>query len=61
MPLSSKHFLACFSSRSILIPAYSKRSALPDLLEIDLLPCFAIFTPAAAATMADAVDMLKVF
>ena len=42
-------------------PRHSNTSAAPLLLEIALLPCFAIGTPAPAATKADVVEILKVF
>ena len=44
----------------ISAPAAVKKSALPDLLEIALLPCFVIEAPPAAATKDDAVEQLKV-
>ena len=44
----------------ISAPAAVKKSALPDLLEIALLPCFVIEAPPAAATKEDAVEQLKV-
>ena len=37
-----------------------RKSALPDLLETALLPCFVTCAPPAAATIADAVEQLKV-
>ncbi len=42
------------------MPKNSNTSAEPDLLEAERLPCFAIVTPAPAATIAAAVEMLKV-
>ena len=41
-------------------PKASSTSAAPDLLETLLFPCFATLQPAAAATIADVVEMLKV-
>ena len=41
-------------------PAAINKSALPDLLETALLPCFVTEAPPAAATNADAVEQLKV-
>ncbi len=42
-------------------PSASSTSALPDLLDTERPPCFATFAPAAAATSAEAVEMLKVW
>ena len=47
--------------RSTRIPKASKTSAAPDLDVIARLPCFATHAPAAAATKATVVEMLKVF
>ena len=41
-------------------PDCVRKSALPDLLEIALLPCLVILAPAAAATKDEAVEQLKV-
>ena len=41
-------------------PECVRKSALPDLLEIALLPCLVILAPAAAATKDEAVEQLKV-
>src|SRR5688572_6073614 len=40
-------------------PTCSKKSALPQTPDTDLLPCFATLAPAADATIAAAVLMLK--
>src|SRR3712207_4546147 len=40
-------------------PMYSRKSALPQTLEVDLLPCLATLAEAADATMAAAVLMLN--
>ena len=42
-------------------PASVRKSALPDLLEIALFPCFVIDAPPAAATKDEAVEQLKVW
>src|SRR5215208_9220 len=42
-------------------PIYSRKSALPQRLEADLLPCFATLAEAADATMAAAVLILNDF
>ena len=42
-------------------PSASKRSALPQRLDTDRLPCFATVTPHAATTSAATVDTLKVW
>ena len=45
----------------IFTPRASSTSAAPLLLDTLLLPCFAIGTPAAAATIPLVVDMLNEF
>ena len=42
-------------------PDSTRKSALPDLLETALFPCFVIFAPPAAATNDDAVEQLNVW
>ena len=44
----------------MLAPDSTRKSALPDLLEIALFPCFVILAPPAAATNEEAVEQLKV-
>src|SRR3954451_14302991 len=51
---------AVSGSISIFTPRAASTSALPDLLETERLPCLATGAPAAAATRAAAVEMLKV-
>ena len=51
--------IASGSSR-IFTPRLSIRSALPQRLEMDRLPCLATRTPAPAITNAATVEMLKV-
>ena len=41
-------------------PRVSRTSALPHRLEMERLPCFAVFTPAPAATKAATVEILNV-
>ena len=53
---SSAHFSG---DCSILTPSASRQSAVPHEDDAALFPCFATFTPPAAATMAAVVDMLK--
>ncbi len=60
IPISSIIRSAAAGVRLMLTPSASKTSALPDRLEIERLPCFATGMPAAAATMATAVEILKV-
>ena len=45
---------------SMFTPSSLSTSALPHRLDDALLPCLATFSPAPAATMAAAVEMLKV-
>ena len=47
-------------SCAIFAPAAVKKSALPDLLDTALLPCFVTEAPLAAATNEDAVEQLNV-
>ena len=47
-------------SRSICTPSASSRSAEPERLVLERLPCLATAQPAAAATSAAAVETLKV-
>ena len=61
MPTSSTDFSTLAGSNIMFTPRHSNTSAAPLLLEIALLPCFAIGTPAPAATKADVVEILKVF
>ena len=61
MPTDSKHLETCSESIEMFTPAASRMSALP-LTPVDvLLPCFAIFTPPAAATKAEQVEMFIIF
>ena len=50
----------CSGVRSSRTPAASSTSALPERLDTERLPCFATRAPAAAATNAAVVEMLKV-
>ncbi len=61
MPTSSRQRPRAAGSRSRGTPRASSTSALPQRLETDRLPCLATGTPAAAATMAARVEMLKVW
>ena len=45
----------------ILTPRASRQSAVPHWEEAARLPCFATLTPAAAATRADVVEILKLW
>ena len=45
----------------MLAPEASRKSAVPQREDAARFPCFAIFTPPAAATKAEQVEMLKVF
>ena len=60
MPISSMHCATSAGERSRLTPAASSRSAAPEALETDRLPCLATLAPAPEATRAEAVEMLKV-
>ena len=53
-------FNESFSELSSDIPKLSIRSALPTLLETDLFPCFAIFTPRDARIKELIVDTFNV-
>ena len=55
---SSRHFSG---SRLMLTPSASRQSAVPQSEEAARLPCLAIFTPAAAQTMAVVVEILKLW
>jgi hypothetical protein len=59
-PTSSMQRATCSGVRLIFTPSASSTSALPLLLDTARPPCFATFTPAAAATNAAAVEILKV-
>src|SRR5687767_2995014 len=60
-PTSSRHAATSAGPRSIATPSSSSTSALPQALEAARLPCFAMRAPAADATMALTVEMLKEF
>jgi len=47
-------------SCAISAPAANNKSALPDLLDTALLPCFVTAAPPAAATNDEAVEQLNV-
>src|SRR3954454_23115202 len=59
-PTSSMQRPTCPGSISTLTPSASSRSAEPDLLVLERLPCLAIAQPAPAATIAAVVETLKV-
>src|ERR671933_427488 len=61
MPTSSMHDWTFAGGALRSRPMDSKKSALPHMPDIDLLPCLATFARAAAATMAAAVLMLNDF
>ncbi len=50
----------CSGVSPMFTPSASSTSALPDLLDTERLPCLATLAPAAAATNAAAVEILKV-
>ena len=52
--------MLCSGSIVIFTPNASSTSAAPDLLDTLLFPCFATLHPAAAATIADVVEILNV-
>ena len=56
-----KALIALALSLLIFTPALAKKSALPDLDVIDLLPCFTTFPPHEATTNAEIVEQLKIF
>ncbi|SFV83061.1 hypothetical protein MNB_SUP05-12-233 [hydrothermal vent metagenome] len=58
-PIFSTHLLIFSGLMSRFTPAASKTSALPDLEEIERLPCLATWPPAAATTKAQAVEILN--
>ena len=60
MPISSSARAADSGVTCTATPSASSTSAEPQRDDTDRLPCFAIGTPAAAATRAAAVEMLKV-
>ena len=45
----------------MFMPSASSRSAAPDFEEAARLPCFTTFTPAAAAMIAEVVEILIVW
>jgi hypothetical protein len=59
-PTSSIQRPTCSGSSSMLTPSASSRSAEPQLLVAERLPCLATAQPAAAATSAAVVETLKV-
>jgi hypothetical protein len=59
-PSSSIESAICAGVRSSRKPSSSRTSALPESDETERLPCLATPAPAAAATSAAAVEMLKV-
>ena len=61
MPTSLRHPSTFSSGAVISIPKVFRQSALPQLLETDLFPCFATFAPAPAAIKAEMVEILKVW
>ena len=60
MPLSRMHRSTPSGVSSTCTPSSSNTSALPQVPDAALLPCFATFRPAPAATNAAAVEILKV-
>jgi len=60
IPISSIVCLTASGSRSILIPRASSTSELPDIEVAARFPCLATRTPAAAVTIAAAVEILIV-
>ena len=59
MPISSMHLPIISGLTAKLTPADSSTSALPDLEEMERLPCLATWPPAAATTKAEAVEILN--
>ena len=59
-PISSMQVATAGGSSSIETPSASSRSAEPERLVFERLPCLATAHPAPAATSAAAVEMLKV-
>src|SRR5215211_1422452 len=59
-PISSMHRATASGSRSIRTPRASRRTAEPDRLVLERLPCLATAHPAPQATSAAAVEMLNV-
>ena len=53
------HLETWFGDNSIFAPASNSKSALPELLVIALLPCFATYAPQDAAINEEAVDILN--
>ena len=60
MPASSSTARRPAAARRCCTPSASKRSALPQRLETERLPCLATGTPHAATTSAATVETLKV-
>src|SRR5712691_1290873 len=60
MPASPMHRVTPSGPRSIFTPSCSRTSAEPHSDDAARLPCFATFTPHAAATIAASVEMLNV-
>src|SRR6185503_5809595 len=60
-PTSSTHAATPSGPRSIFTPNASSTSALPHALDAARLPCFATRASAAAATIAESVEMLMLF
>ena len=54
------HCTTCSVVKSKLTPATSNKSALPQVLDTERLPCLATCPPAAATTNAQVVEILKV-
>ena len=59
-PFCSIQASTSYGSRQRSNPRASKKSALPQLLDTDRLPCLATFAPAALATKAAAEEILSV-
>ncbi len=59
-PVCRRHSTALSGSSSTGMPRASSTSAEPHFEVRPRLPCLATLTPAAAATRAEAVEMLKV-
>jgi len=60
IPASRNEASIVATGTSIATPRASRTSALPHFVVNERLPCFAMRTPAPAATMAAAVEILKV-
>ena len=61
IPICSMHNSTFVGGRLRSSPMYSKKSALPQMPVIDLLPCLATLALVADATIAAAVLMLNDF